>query len=46
MALADEVRLFLPYPMALLPTSAALLCRELTRTQQRGANATAHEMSV
>jgi hypothetical protein len=30
MALADEVRLFLPYPMALLPTSAALLCRALT----------------
>ncbi|HEX4650419.1 MAG TPA: hypothetical protein VH250_02835 [Granulicella sp.] len=29
-ALADEVRLFLPYAMALLPTSAALLCRQLT----------------
>jgi hypothetical protein len=32
-ALADEVRLFLPYPMVLLPTSAALLCRELTGAQ-------------
>ncbi|HWZ50911.1 MAG TPA: hypothetical protein VNW54_05555 [Granulicella sp.] len=30
LALADEVRLFMPYPMALLPSSAALLCRELT----------------
>jgi hypothetical protein len=32
-ALADEVRLFLPYPMALLPTSAALLGRELMGAQ-------------
>jgi hypothetical protein len=31
-ARADEVRLFLPYPMALLPTSAALLCRMLTES--------------
>jgi hypothetical protein len=29
-AKVDEVRVFLPYAMALLPTSAALLCREIT----------------
>jgi hypothetical protein len=28
-AKVDEVRLFIPFAMALLPTSAILLCREL-----------------
>jgi hypothetical protein len=32
-ARANEVRLFLPYPMVLLPTSAALLCRMLTESE-------------
>jgi hypothetical protein len=36
-ALADEVRLFLPYPMALLPTSVALLGRELMGAQTQAA---------
>jgi hypothetical protein len=38
-ALASEVRLFLPYPMALLPTSAALLGRELMCAQPPSAGA-------
>jgi len=44
MALADEVRLFLPYPMALLPTSAALLCRELTGAESGPVAAEVPEM--
>jgi hypothetical protein len=44
-ARADEVRLFLPYPMALLPTSAALLGFELTRAPSpRGEPAAAQEL--
>ena len=34
-ALVDEVRLFLPFPMALLPSSAALFCRRLVKTPHR-----------